>query len=354
MKKALITGTTGQDGSYLAEFLLSKGYDVYGMVRRNSQGHNPRIENIQNKIKIVHGDLTDSASLVLIIDKIKPDEVYNLGAQSFVKLSWDSPQYTTSCTGQGAANLLNVIRQIKPDTKFYQASSSEMFGKVLESPQTEKTPFNPMSPYGVAKTFAHHYTIMMNRSYDLYAISGILFNHESPRRGLEFVTRKITYSVANILKGKQKKISLGNLNAERDWGYAPDYIKAMWLMLQQESAKNENSIYVISTGKKHTIREFVEMAFNAVGINIEWKGEGIKEKGYDLKTGNVLVDVNPNYFRPAEVESLVGDSSKAREKLGWEPKINIKDMVKKMVEHDLNIVENKLSPYTTEPNPFLD
>lgn len=732
MKKALITGITGQDGSYLAELLLSKNYEVYGMLRRNSQGINPRLNNFINKINIIYGDLTDPASLVLLINKIQPDEVYNLGAQSFVGLSWSSPQHTTEVTGQGAANLLNIIRQIKPDAKFYQASSSEMFGLVKETPQTETTPFNPQSPYGVAKTFAHHYTIMMNRSYNLFAVSGILFNHEcisentpliirkkgiisikrakdirkpkqkgknlqqwtlkdteiwdgddfiplklltatkrkkndtdfqckivntrngivevtnhhnmlnekhekiktknvkinskllhkkfpsqkekcklskeearflgmmaadgwigkdgnanfmnnnkeliakfegiwmnvglgtisyatykteygfsirarlnggkdylkyiqnqlytedgfkkvpdrilntskgiqlsflegyndcdglksnpckytfknfktnsillaqgllflikqttnqefnitfeqdkkyygyysinflsqvdniskeeqvknmlkkgfsqkeifrttgisrgfirkihkgehaviphhkskpknevkkiishksqpewvfdietisgkfmagigtitisnSPRRGIEFVTRKITSGIANIIHKKQEKISLGNLDAERDWGYAPDYVEAMWLMLQQDSAKEENSTYVISTGKKYTVRQFVEMAFQAVGIEITWRGSGSDEKGYD-SSGKLLVDIDKKYFRPAEVELLVGNSSKANEKLGWTPKTDIKEMIKKMIEHDLLISEKNLHPCTPEKNPFL-
>lgn len=353
MKKALITGVTGQDGSYLAEFLLTKGYEVYGMTRRNSQGINPRVNHLQNKIKFVNGDLTDPASLVLLVNGIQPDEIYNLGAQSFVGLSWDSPQSTTGSTAQGAANILDIMRQIKPNTKFYQASSSEMFGKVKETPQTEETPFFPRSPYGVAKTFAHHYTIMMNESYDLFAISGILFNHESPRRGVEFVTRKITEGVANIIKGYQEKISLGNLNAERDWGYAPDYIKAMWLMMQQESAKDDNSTYVIANGKKHSVRDFVEMVFKAVDINIGWRGKNKDEQGYNKKNEKVLIEVNPEYFRPAEVELLEGDYTKTKEKLGWEPETNLEKMVELMVKHDIYIVENKLPVYTPEPSPFL-
>jgi len=352
-KKALITGITGQDGSYLAEFLLSKGYEVSGLMRRSGQGPNPRLQNFQDKINIVYGDLTDPASLALTLNEIKPDEIYNLGAQSFVALSWDSPQYTMKSTGQGAANMLDMMRQITPDARFYQASSSEMFGEVLESPQNEETCFNPQSPYGVAKVSAHFYTKVMNESFNLDAVSGILFNHESPRRGIEFVTRKITYAIANIIHGKQEKISLGNIESKRDWGYAPEYIEAMWKMLQQDTSKGDNFCYVISTGETYTIKHFVEKAFAIVDRQIQWEGEGVDEKGLDKKTGELLVDVNPEFFRPAEVKLLVGDSTKAREKLGWTPRISLDEMIKRMVMYDIYLVEKNLPLYTPEPSPFL-
>jgi len=310
----LITGITGQDGSYLAEYLLEKGYEVYGMVRRSSVEKYDRIEHLKDRINLLQGDLTDQSSLDDAIKTIGPDEVYNLAAQSFVPTSWNQPILTGEITGLGATRLLEAIRKIKPDTRFYQASSSEMFGKVRETPQTELTPFHPRSPYGVAKVYGHFITVNYRESYDMYACSGILFNHESPRRGYEFVTRKITDTVARIKLGLANELRLGNLDAKRDWGFAGDYVEAMHLMLQQDEADD----YVISTGETHTVREFVEIAFGAA--ELDW------EK---------YVVIDPKFFRPAEVELLVGDSSKALKKFGWKPKVDFKGLVTMMVESDI-------------------
>jgi len=322
MKKALITGITGQDGSYLAELLLSKGYEVYGLVRRSSLENYERIEHIREKIKFVSGDLNDQTSLDEAIRKIQPDEVYNLGAQSFVPASWEQPILTAEITGLGVLKLLEAIRKNKPDTKFYQASSSEMFGKVKEIPQKETTPFHPRSPYGVSKVFGHYITVNYRESYNIFACSGICFNHESPRRGLEFVTRKISDGVARIKLGLAKELRLGNLEAKRDWGFAGDYVQAMWLMLQQ----GEPDDYVIATGETHSVKEFVELAFSYVGL--DWKKYVISDK---------------KYFRPAEVDLLIGDSTKARQKLGWKPKVNFKQLVEMMVQEDLKKLQQTLA-----------
>ena len=334
-KKALITGITGQDGSYLAEFLLKKGYEVYGMVRRSSTANFERIKHIRDKINIVQGDLLDQMSLSNLIKEIQPDEVYNLAAQSFVPTSWNQPVYTASVNAVGTTRLLEALRYEKPDAKFYQASSSEMFGKVKEMPQNENTPFYPRSPYGVSKVYAHFITVNYRESFQIFAVSGILFNHESPRRGLEFVTRKITYSVARIKYGLQDVLRLGNLDAKRDWGFAGEYVQMMWKMLQQDEPED----YVIGTGEAHSVREFVELAFGYAGFEVVWEGSGLDEKGYDKKTGKLLVEVDPKFFRPAEVHHLLADPSKARDKLGWEPKVLINDLVKMMVESDLELCQ---------------
>lgn len=314
MKKALITGITGQDGSYLAEFLLSKGYKVYGLKRRTATPNFENIQHVLDKIELLSGDLLDISSLVNAIKISDPDEVYNLAAQSFVGDSWTQPIYTGHVTGVGVANLLEAVRLNKPDARFYQASSSEMFGKVLEIPQTEKTPFYPRSPYGVAKVYGHWITINYRESYGMFSSSGILFNHESPRRGLEFVTRKITDAVAKIKLGKQQELRLGNLEAKRDWGFAGDYVQAMWLMLQQEKPDD----YIIATGETHTVKEFVEIAFTHVNLN--WQDYVIQDE---------------KFMRPAEVELLLGDPHKAKNKLGWKPSISFDKLVKMMVDYDL-------------------
>ncbi len=316
MKKALITGITGQDGSYLAEFLISKGYDVYGLTRRTSTVNNERISQIEDKIHLIQGDLLDQSSLSSAIVESAPDEIYNLAAQSFVKTSWNQPVLTGEFTALGVTRLLEAIRTINPKIKFYQASSSEMFGKVTESPQKETTRFHPRSPYGVAKVYGHYITVNYRESYNLFACSGILFNHESPRRGLEFVTRKITHAVARISLGKQETLELGSLNPKRDWGFAGDYVEAMWLMLQQENPDD----YVIATGKNHSVREFVDLAFKSVGIS-DWKKYVIANKD--------------EHMRPAEVDYLIGDASKAEKNLGWKPKTSFKQLVEMMVKADL-------------------
>lgn len=339
MKKAFITGITGQDGSYLTEFLLEKGYEVHGMIRRASTFNTKRIDHlfenpeIGNKRLFLHyGDLSDSSNINRLLEKIQPDEIYNLGAQSHVKVSFEVPEYTAQTDAVGTLRILDAIKETGIKTKFYQASTSELFGGIPETaPQNEKTPFYPKSPYGAAKLYAYWITVNYRESYDLYAVNGILFNHESPRRGETFVTRKITRAVASIIAGKQEKLTLGNLDAKRDWGFAGDYVEAMWLMLQQEKPQD----YVIATGETHTVREFTELAFKEVGIDIEWRGTGVDEKGYDKKTGRVLVEVNPKYFRPAEVELLWGDPSKAERELNWKRKVDFKGLVKMMVEADI-------------------
>tara|TARA_Y100000310_G_C20694555_1_gene824622 strand:+ start:2317 stop:3327 length:1011 start_codon:yes stop_codon:yes gene_type:complete len=335
MKKALITGLTGQDGSYLAKFLIKKGYEIYGLYRRTSLDVFDRLDLIRNKIKLVPGDLTDTSSLIRNLKEINPDEVYNLAAQSFVPDSWTQPISTGDITALGTTRILEAIKHVNPKIKFYQASSSEMFGKTQEFPQTEKTPFYPRSPYGIAKVYAHWMTINYRESFGMHASNGILFNHESPRRGKQFVTRKISHSVAKIKLEMQDYFELGNLNAKRDWGFAGDYVEAMWLILQQEKSDN----YVIATGESHSVREFAEEAFKVVGINIEWEGSGLNEIGkYD---GKVVVKVNKKFYRPAEVDRLVGDSTKAKEKLGWKPKTSFKDLVKLMVNSDLRFLSSK-------------
>ncbi|MBR5913660.1 MAG: GDP-mannose 4,6-dehydratase [Selenomonadaceae bacterium] len=338
MKVALITGTTGQDGSYLSELLLSKGYEVHGILRRHSTSGTEKIDHILNdknfagKFFLHYGDLTDSNNLTTLVRKILPDEVYNLAAQSNVGTSFEIPEYTAEATGVGAVRLLEAIHQIKPTAKFYQASTSELFGGLPDTaPQSEKTPFHPRSPYAVAKLYAYWITVNYRESYGLFACNGILFNHESPRRGADFVTRKITLAVAKIMAGKQEKLSLGNLNSKRDWGFAGDYVEGMWRILQQDKPDD----YVLATGETHTVREFVEAAFEQVNVKIRWEGEGVDEKGYCEKTGKLLVDVNPEFFRPAEVDLLLGDPTKAEKNLGWHRKVSFKDLVKIMVESDL-------------------
>lgn len=320
-RRALITGITGQDGSYLAEFLLEKGYRVFGMVRRTSTVNFERIQHIQDKIELVQGDLLDQVSLIQILQQCRPHEVYNLAAQSFVPTSFQQPVLTGECTALGVTRMLDAIRIVDPSIRFYQASSSEMFGKVREVPQNEQTPFYPRSPYGVAKVYGHWITVNYRESYNLFACSGILFNHESPRRGLEFVTRKVSYGVARIKLGLDNELRLGNLEARRDWGYAGDYVRAMWLMLQQD----EPDDYVIATGETHSVRELCEVAFGCVGLDY---------RDY--------VSVDPQYFRPAEVDLLVGDASKARAKLGWKPTVTFKELVQMMVEADLERLRSTL------------
>ena len=319
MPKALITGITGQDGSYLAEFLLQKGYDVVGMVRRTSTVNFHRIAHIQDEIELVPGDLGDQVSLIHLLEEHHPDEVYNLAAQSFVMTSWSQPVFTGDVTGLGVTRMLDAIRIVDPKIRFYQASSSEMFGKVVEVPQRETTPFYPRSPYGVAKVYGHWITVNYRESYDLHANSGILFNHESPRRGLEFVTRKITHHVAQIKRGLIDELRLGNLDARRDWGYAADYVEAMWLMLQQESPQD----YVVSSGETHSVEEFLEEAFGCV--DLDWHDYVVQD---------------PRFMRPAEVDLLVGNSDKARRDLGWEPTVSFAELVRLMVEADLQLVED--------------
>jgi GDPmannose 4,6-dehydratase len=339
MKKALITGLTGQDGSYLAEFLLGKDYDVYGMYRRTSLDVFDRLGTIKSKVKLVQGDKTDTSSIVRLLKEIEPDEVYNLAAQSFVPASWTQPISTGNITALGTTRFLESIRLINPKIKYYQASSSEMFGKAKEVPQTENTPFYPRSPYGVSKVYAYWMTVNYRESYGMHCSNGILFNHESPRRGKQFVTRKISHSVARIFHGKQDYLELGNLDAKRDWGYAGDYVEAMWSILQQK----EPDDYVIATGKSHTVREFAEQAFKAVGISLKWEGKGKDEVG--IYKGKVLVKVNPVFYRPAEVDMLIGDSSKAEKKLGWKSKVNFNKLVKMMVDADLKLVKNETGEF---------
>lgn len=333
MKKALITGITGQDGSYLAEMLLKKGYEVHGIRRASSVFNTERIEHILNhqNFYLHYGDLIDSSNLNRLLEKIKPDEIYNLGAQSHVHLSFQMPEYTAETDGLGTLRLLDAIKNSGIKPKFYQASTSELFGKAQEIPQKETTPFYPRSPYGVAKLFSYWTVINYREAYNIFACNGILFNHESPRRGKIFVTKKITQGVANIKNKKQDKIFLGNLDAKRDWGYAPDFVEAMWLMLQQK----EPDDYVIATGETHSIREFCEEAFKVAGYELKWQGKGLDEKGVDKKTGKILIEIDEKYFRPTEVDLLIGDNSKAIKKLNWKPKINFKELVKIMVEYDL-------------------
>ena len=328
MKVALISGISGQDGSYLAELLLKKGYEVHGIIRRASQINTQRIDLIYDRIKLHYGDLTDSTNLVRIIQQVQPDEIYNLGAQSHVKVSFEIPEYTGQVDALGTLRILEAVRLLGMEnkTRIYQASTSEMFGKVQEIPQKETTPFYPRSPYGVAKLYGYWIVKNYRESYGLHASSGILFNHESPRRGETFVTRKITRGLSRISVGEQDILYLGNLNAKRDWGHAMDFVEAMWLMLQQDEADD----YVIATGEQYSVREFVEEAAPYFGMKIEWMGEGLDEVGYDWNTKKAVIKVNPKYFRPAEVETLLGDASKAKEKLGWEPKISFKQLVEDM------------------------
>ena len=343
-KVALITGITGQDGSYLAELLLEKGYEVHGIIRRASTFNTKRIDHLYQdpheedvRLFLHYGDITDSSNLNRLIEKIQPTEIYNLAAQSHVGVSFNSPEYTAEATGVSTLRILDAIKESGIKTKFYQASTSELFGGLPETaPQSEKTPFYPKSPYGVAKLYSYWITVNYRESYDIFACNGILFNHESPRRGETFVTRKITRAAAAIHLGMQDKLYLGNLDAKRDWGHAKDYVEGMWRILQQDKPQD----YVLSMNETHTVREFVELAFAELGYEIEWQGEGVNEKGIDKKSGRVLVEVDPRYFRPAEVELLWGDSTKARTELGWEPKYSFMDLVKEMVQSDLEEMKN--------------
>lgn len=351
MKTALITGITGQDGSFLAEFLLEKGYEVHGIIRRSSSFNTGRIEHLyidellknmhnKRKVQLHYGDMTDSTNLIRLIREIKPDEIYNLAAMSHVKVSFEVPEYTADTDGIGTLRLLEAVRFLgyENKTKIYQASTSELFGKVMEVPQSETTPFYPRSPYGVAKLYGFWITKNYREAYNMFAVNGILFNHESERRGETFVTRKITLATARIKKGTQEKLYLGNLDAKRDWGYAKDYVECMWLMLQHDSPED----FVIATGEMHTVREFTTLAFREAGIELEWQGNGVDEKGIDKSTGKVLVEVDPNYFRPTEVEQLLGNPTKARTLLGWNPnKTKFEDLVKIMVKSDMKLVERE-------------
>ena len=337
MKKALITGITGQDGSYLAKLLLEKGYEVHGIIRRASTFNTGRIDHLYKdphvngvKLFLHYGDLSDGSNISRLLEKIKPDEIYHLGAQSHVRVSFDIPEYTADVTGLGTLRILDAIKETCIKTKFYQASSSEMFGKAHEIPIKETTLFYPRSPYGCAKVYAYWITKNYRESYGLFACNGILFNHESPRRGETFVTRKITRGLARIKLGKDKILYLGNLDAKRDWGYAKDFVEAMWLMLQQK----EPDDYIIATGETHSVREFVEETAKYLGFDLVWKGKGLKEKGIDKKTGKTVIEIDPRYFRPAEVDILQGDYSKAKKKLGWKPKVKFKELVKIMAKAD--------------------
>lgn len=340
-KKAFITGVTGQDGSYLAEFLLEKGYEVHGMVRRSSLEQKLRIDHLYKGVgnqsldfHVHYGDMTDSSNITRLLQEISPDEVYNLAAQSHVRISFDIPEYTANADALGSLRILEAIRLLglADKTKYYQASTSELYGKVQEIPQTEKTPFYPRSPYGVAKMYSYWLTVNYREAYNIFACNGILFNHESPRRGNSFVTKKITESIAKIKKGELKKIRLGNLDAKRDWGYAKDYVEVMWLMLQQEAPED----FVIATGETHTVREFVEKAFKYIDIDIAWSGKGVEEKGTNKNTNEELVSIDPYYFRPTEVDILMGDASKAKEKLNWEATVKFDELVDIMMKYELS------------------
>ena len=345
MKTALITGITGQDGSYLAELLLSKGYTVHGLIRRSSSFNTFRIDHLYNNKDLLnkrfflhYGDLTDSSNLNRILEKTAPDEIYNLGAQSHVQVSFEVPEYTAEVDGVGTLRFLDAIKERGIQTKFYQASTSELYGKVQEIPQTEKTPFYPRSPYGAAKLYAYWIVVNYREAYNLFACNGILFNHESERRGKTFVTRKITVAVSKIMTGQLDMLLLGNLDAKRDWGYAPEYVEGMWRMLQAD----EPDDYVLATGETHTVREFVEESFKVLGEDIEWKGKGIDEQGFLKSIGKAVVGINPRYFRPAEVDLLIGNPAKAKEKLKWEPKTTFKELVKLMVKADYEKAKKKL------------
>lgn len=350
-KIALITGITGQDGSFLAELLLEKGYEVHGIIRRSSSFNTGRIEHLyidellkdmhsKRKVQLHYGDMTDSTNLIRLIRQIQPDEIYNLAAMSHVKVSFEVPEYTADTDGIGTLRLLEAVRFLgfEKKTKIYQASTSELYGKVQEIPQSETTPFYPRSPYGVAKLYGFWITKNYREAYDMFAVNGILFNHESERRGETFVTRKITLAAARIKKGTQEKLYLGNMDAKRDWGYAKDYVECMWLMLQHDKPED----FVIATGETHTVREFTTLAFKEVGIDLEWQGKGVDEKGIDKNTGRILVEVDPKYFRPTEVELLLGDPKKAKTVLGWNPtQTSFKKLVKIMVQSDMKLVEQE-------------
>jgi GDPmannose 4,6-dehydratase len=343
-KRALITGITGQDGSYLAELLLSKGYEVHGIIRRSSSFNTARLDEFyqdpheeDRRLVLHYGDLNDASSLNRILRIVNPDEIYNLGAQSHVKVSFDTPEYTGEVTGLGTARLLEAIRELQIRPRIYQASSSEMFGKVLETPQTERTPFYPRSPYGVAKVYAYWMTVNYREAYDLFAVNGILFNHESPRRGETFVSRKITRAAGRIRHGLQDRLYLGNLDARRDWGYAKDYVEAMWLMLQQDLPQD----YVIATGECHTVRELCDLAFARAGVAIRWEGEGAAERAVAAGSGNVVIELDPRYLRPTEVELLQGDASKAKADFGWSPRTSFRELVELMTDADLALAEKE-------------
>ncbi len=342
-KNALITGITGQDGSYLAELLLQKGYRVHGLIRRSSSFNLGRIEHLwkdeglRDRFFLHDGDLSDSCSLRRVVDKTEPDEIYNLGAMSDVKVSFDTPEYTANVDALGTLRLLEAIKEVNGNARFYQASTSELYGKVREIPQNENTPFHPRSPYSVAKLFAYWSVINYREAYQMYACNGILFNHESSRRGEDFVTRKITMAVTKIAKGLQTKLVLGNLDAKRDWGYAKDFVEGMWLMLQQKCPDD----FVLATGETNTVRRFVELAFKEVDIEIVWEGSGVHERGKNKKSGQILVEVSSDYFRPAEVDILIGDASKAKKKLGWASSTSLQELVQLMVKGDLSLLENK-------------
>ena len=345
-RKALVTGITGQDGAYMAEFLLERGYEVHGVKRRSSSFNTGRIDHLYQdphegdvKFHLHYGDLTDSTNLIRIVQEVQPDEIYNLGAQSHVQVSFDTPEYTANADAVGVLRILEAIRILKmqDSVRFYQASTSELFGKVQETPQTETTPFYPRSPYGVAKLYSHWITVNYREAYGMYACNGILFNHESPIRGETFVTRKITRAAARISLGIQDKLYLGNLDACRDWGHAKDYIRGMWMMLQQDEPQD----FVLATGVTTSVRDLCSMAFQAAGITLEWQGNGVEETGVSSDTGKVIVQIDPRYFRPAEVDLLVGDASKARRVLGWEPEYSLEQMIEEMVAADLNLNTRK-------------
>jgi len=344
MKKALITGITGQDGSYLCEILLEKGYEVHGMLRRSSSFNTGRIDHLYNDTEILnkklflhYGDLTDSSNLNRLLEKIQPEEIYNLGAQSHVKVSFEVPEYTAEVDGIGTLRFLDAIKETGLQTKFYQASTSELYGKVLETPQTEETPFYPRSPYGVAKLYGFWIIKNYREAYNIFASNGILFNHESPRRGGTFVTRKITRAAARIKYGLQDNLELGNMDAKRDWGFAPEYCEGMWRMLQQDTPGD----FVLATGETHPVREFVNLAFSELDIQLAWTGEGVDEKGIEKSTGKTLVVVNPSYYRPTEVDLLLGDATKAKNELGWEPNTKFRDLVKLMAKADWEKVQKR-------------
>lgn len=344
MKKALITGITGQDGSYLAELLLQKGYEVHGLIRRSSSFNTGRIDNLYRdphetgvRLFLYYGDLNDASSINKILRDVQPDEIYNLGAQSHVRVSFDVPEYTGEIDALGTIRILEGIREEGLNTRFYQASSSEIYGKVVETPQKETTPFYPRSPYACAKAYAFYITVNYRESYGMYACNGILFNHESPRRGETFVTRKITRAAARIKLGMQECLYLGNLDAKRDWGFAGDYVEAMWLMLQQAEPED----FVVATGETHSVREFAEKVFAKLGMPLEWKGKGVHEKGIDAGTGNIVIEVDPKYFRPAEVDLLLGDPAKAKRMLGWQPKVGFDSLVEMMTDADLADAERE-------------
>ncbi len=345
MKKALITGITGQDGSYLADLLLEKGYEVHGIIRRSSSFNTERIDHIYKdrhskdvRLFLHYGDLSDSSNISRLIEKIEPDEIYNLGAQSHVKVSFDMPEYTSDIDALGTLRILDAIKDSKKKIKFYQASSSEMFGLVQEIPQKETTPFYPRSPYGCAKVYGYWITKNYRESYNMFAVNGILFNHESPRRGETFVTRKITRALTRIKLGLQEKLFLGNLDAKRDWGYAKDYMEGAWLMLQQDTPDD----FVLATGETHSVREFINTAVKHLEIPLEWQGAGVDEKAIDTNTGKAIIEIDPAYFRPAEVDLLIGDATKAKTNIGWEPKTKFEDLVKLMIDEDMKLAEEEL------------